>query len=54
MCRQALSKPFSNIESFRNAVSAWTKRRNIEIHTIDWQFTTEDARIKLKKLYPVL
>lgn len=54
MCRQALSKPFPDIDSFREAVSAWTKRRNLERRTIDWQFTTADARINLKKLYPVL
>jgi hypothetical protein len=54
MCRQALAKPFPDIENFSNAVSAWTKRRNLENHIIDWQFTTEDARIKLKKLYPAL
>jgi len=54
MCRQALAKPFPDIDSFREAVSAWTKRRNLECHTIDWQFTTDDARINLKKLYPVL
>ncbi len=52
MCRQALAKPLSNLESFREAVSAWTERRNIERHSINWQFTTTDARIKLKKLYP--
>lgn len=54
MCRQALAKPLPDIESFSNVVSAWTKRRNLEKHKIDWQFTNEDARIKLKKLYPKL
>jgi hypothetical protein len=54
MCRQALAKPFLDLESFRDAVYAWTKRRNTERHSINWQFTTSDARIKLKRLYPVL
>jgi hypothetical protein len=43
MCRQALAKPFPDLESLRNAVSAWTKQRNLERHTINWQFTTSDA-----------
>lgn len=54
MSRQALGNPLSNMDSFRQAVNAWTKRRNLEHHSINWQFTTADARIKLKKLYPVL
>jgi hypothetical protein len=33
-------------------VAAWTAARNKEHATIDWQFTTADARIKLKHLYP--
>jgi len=34
----------------REAVAAWADRRNAEIHTIDWQFTSENARIKLRRL----
>jgi hypothetical protein len=33
-------------------VAAWVSRRNEARATIDWQFTTADARIKLKHLYP--
>jgi hypothetical protein len=33
-------------------VPAWANRRNAAIQTIDWQFTTEDARTKLRRLYP--
>jgi hypothetical protein len=33
-------------------VTAWTKRRNQTHVTANWQFTTADARIKLRKLYP--
>jgi hypothetical protein len=32
--------------------AAWTADRNAATRTIDWRFTTEDARIKLKRLYP--
>jgi len=54
MCRQVLAKPLADLESFSSQVRAWTFRRNIESSAINWQFTTEDARIKLKRLYPVL
>ena len=33
-------------------VEAWQTERNHSGATIDWQFTTKDARIKLKRLYP--
>jgi transposase len=52
MCRQALSKPLPDLVSFKRQVKAWTLLRNIECSKISWQFTTSDARIKLKKLYP--
>ncbi len=34
------------------AVTAWADRRNATDSTIDWQFTTADARTKLRRLYP--
>ena len=54
MCRQALSKPLPDLDSFKKQVKAWNFRRNTECYKVDWQFTTSDARIKLKKLYPVV
>jgi hypothetical protein len=33
-------------------VTAWEAERNARQATVHWQFTTEDARIKLRKLYP--
>jgi L-cystine uptake protein TcyP (sodium:dicarboxylate symporter family) len=33
---------------------AWEARRNNLSRTVDWQFTTADARIKLKRLYPLI
>ena len=54
MCRQALAKPLDDMESFKRQVKAWNIRRNIECAKVNWQFTTEDARIKLKKLYPTV
>ncbi|HEY4260582.1 MAG TPA: IS630 family transposase, partial [Schlesneria sp.] len=35
-------------------VAAWTRDRNEKQIRVDWQFTTADARVKLKRLYPVL
>ncbi|HIJ67301.1 MAG TPA: helix-turn-helix domain-containing protein, partial [Planctomycetes bacterium] len=35
----------------KNEIKAWLKNRNRQANNIDWRFTTEDARIKLKKLY---
>jgi hypothetical protein len=33
-------------------VAAWEQQRNGAGTTVDWRFTTDDARIKLKRLYP--
>ncbi|MDO9578558.1 MAG: IS630 family transposase, partial [Candidatus Cloacimonadales bacterium] len=35
-------------------VTAWVKCRNSKNSKINWQFTTDDARIKLKRLYPTI
>ena len=35
-------------------VAAWEARRNQTCAKVDWQFTTAEARIKLKRLYPVV
>ncbi len=52
LCRQALSKPLPDMESFKKQVKNWTIQRNTECRKIIWQFTTKDARLKLAKLYP--
>ena len=54
MCRQALSKPLPDMDSFKKQVRAWTLRRNTERSKVNWQFTTKDARIKLKRIYPTI
>jgi len=36
----------------RNEISTWQERRNKEAVKVNWRFTTQDARIKLKSLYP--
>ena len=54
LSRQCLDRRIPDQESLRREVTAWAERRNRAKATIDWQFTTTDARIKLKKLYPTL
>jgi hypothetical protein len=50
--RQCLAGRIADIEIMRAEVKAWNKERNNQKNRVDWQFTTEDARIKLKRLYP--
>jgi len=52
MCRQALAKPLPDMESFKKQVKTWTALRNIECNKVNWQFSSKDARIKLRRLYP--
>ena len=51
---QCLKERIDNIETLSNEVEAWMNDRNNRGSKINWQFTTKDARIKLKKLYPAL
>lgn len=50
--RQCLDRRLGDRETVEREVAAWVRERNDGIHTIDWRFTTDDARIKLKRLYP--
>ena len=52
--RQCLRSRMPDIQSVADRVSAWEKDRNLRHTSIDWRFTNEDARIKLKRLYPTL
>lgn len=52
--RQCLPERIPDIELMRQMVYAWNKDRNSRQTTVDWPFTTEDARVKLKRLYPKL
>lgn len=49
---QCLSRRIDNMNTIKKEVSAWQKHRNNKEYKIEWRFTTKDARIKLKKLYP--
>jgi hypothetical protein len=50
--RQCLSRRIPDQQTLRQEAAAWQAGRNGEGSTVDWRFTTEDARIKLKRLYP--
>ncbi len=52
--RQCLACRIPEMEIMRNEVNAWNLARNTKQTKVDWQFTTADARIKLKRLYPKL
>ena len=49
---QCLKERMENIENVIFAASAWSFERNNNLKKVNWQFTNEDARIKLKRLYP--
>lgn len=51
--RQCLSRRIGDAETLERRATEWARARNTQQVTIDWQFTTADARIKLKHLYPV-
>ena len=52
LARQCLARRIPDQESLRQQVNAWQQARNSQQRTVDWQFTTADARTKLKRLYP--
>jgi len=54
LIRQCLSRRIGNISTVKKECRCWQKYRNNMNATINWQFTTKDARIKLKRLYPTL
>ena len=54
LSRQALQKRFSTKLELEKQVQVWASNRNDKQKGVDWQFTTEDARVKLKKLYPII
>lgn len=54
LARQCLDRRISDMTTLRREVAAWEEGRNAAAVKVDWQFTTADARTKLKRLYPVL
>ncbi|MEM9410246.1 MAG: IS630 family transposase [Planctomycetota bacterium] len=52
LAKQCLNRRIATKQRLESEVAAWTEARNDSEATVDWQFKTDDARIKLKKLYP--
>jgi len=52
LSRQCLSRRIDNMEQLKDEVAAWQAIRNTAEAKVNWRFTTDDARIKLRKLYP--
>lgn len=52
MSRQCTKRRIANMEFLKNELFAWNKERNSDNIGVNWRFRTDDARIKLKKLYP--
>jgi transposase len=50
--RQCLDRRIATVESLCQEIAAWEEERNTQAIGANWQFTTETARIKLRKLYP--
>ena len=54
LARQCLDRRIPDQETLRREVDAWQDQRNRDMVRVDWRFTTDDARIKLKSLYPAI
>ena len=54
LASQCLDRRISDKQTIADQVAAWVAKRNADHAAADWRFTTEDARVKLKSLYPSL
>lgn len=52
LTRQCLNQRTPDIKTLRRQTQSWTQQRNSKQKGVDWQFSSPDARIKLKRLYP--
>lgn len=54
LTRQCLNRRIAQLSEVKKEANSWQNHRNNRNAVINWQFTTKDARIKLKRLYPTL
>ncbi len=54
LTKQCLDRRIPNLDTLKTEVANWQTKRNQIDKGVNWQFTTENARIKLKRLYPQL
>ncbi len=52
LTKQCLDRRIPDIETLRSETDQWARERNAGQKSVDWRFTTDQARIKLKRLYP--
>ena len=52
LARQCLAERMDNVKRLQKEAMVWAEERNAKEAKVDWRFTTDDARIKLKRLYP--
>jgi hypothetical protein len=52
LARRCLDRRVPDFQALTREVAAWEQARNAAVVRVDWQFTTADARVKLKRLYP--
>ena len=52
LTRQCLTRRIPDKQTLEKEVAAWERHRNKHHAKADWQFTTHEARVKLKRLYP--
>lgn len=53
LSKQCLDRRIPSKEELKQEISAWQKERNQTAAKVIWKFTTDDARVKLKHLYPI-
>lgn len=53
LSRQCLNRRFDSVDQMTQAIEAWQAQRNHHQLGANWQFTTDQARVKLKSLYPI-
>jgi hypothetical protein len=53
LINHGLSKRVPTIEQMKKEVASWNKARNQDSKKINWRFTADEARVKLKRLYPL-
>ncbi len=52
--KQCLSRRIGDMDTIKHEVNAWQDDRNNKAATINWQFTNDKARVKLKRIYPTI
>ena len=52
LTQQCLDRRIPDLDTLHTETNTWEQERNEHHKTVDWRFTTDDARIKLKRLYP--